>query len=276
MTKSQSVLDQDRVLVRSRPRPRPSPGTLESETRPSPGTLESETRPRPLKNGLEAKTGHVSSEGACAAPCIQRRVDVTETDMASPQIASLSWGHMTVRGHSGSYKDCKVWPGGSRAWDWRETGTDHSPGVQPADLEELLSKNIDLLVIGRGMSEALQVPAPLWTWFGVVVWRSQCCRQRRQCNSTTGWQRRDGRWPGSSTHLQLILLKLYILLLKLHLLKLSILLLKLLHLLKLSILLLKLLHLLNSPSSLLKLLHLLKLYILPSEAPPAEALHPPF
>ncbi|KAK7882132.1 hypothetical protein WMY93_028306 [Mugilogobius chulae] len=60
--------------------------------------------------------------------------------MASPQIASLSWGHMTVRGHSGSYKDCK-----------------HSPGVQPADLEELLSKNIDLLVIGRGMSEALQV-----------------------------------------------------------------------------------------------------------------------
>ncbi|KAK7906831.1 hypothetical protein WMY93_015443 [Mugilogobius chulae] len=50
MTESQSVLDQDRVLERSRPRPRPSPGTLESET-----------RPRPLKNGLEtgleAKTG---------------------------------------------------------------------------------------------------------------------------------------------------------------------------------------------------------------------------
>uniref|UniRef100_A0A8C6WUE8 Mth938 domain-containing protein n=1 Tax=Neogobius melanostomus TaxID=47308 RepID=A0A8C6WUE8_9GOBI len=80
--------------------------------------------------------------------------------MSSPEIASLSWGHMKVKGCSSSYKDCKVWPGGSRAWDWRETGTDHHPGVQPADLDELLTKGIDLLVIGRGMSEALQVPGP--------------------------------------------------------------------------------------------------------------------
>lgn len=43
--------------------------------------------------------------------------------MSSPEIASLSWGHMKVKGCSTSYKDCKVWPGGSRAWDWRETGT---------------------------------------------------------------------------------------------------------------------------------------------------------
>ncbi|XP_070826248.1 mth938 domain-containing protein [Chaetodon trifascialis] len=79
--------------------------------------------------------------------------------MSSPEIASLSWGHMKVKGCSSSYKDCKVWPGGSRAWDWRETGTDHYPGVQPADLEEVLKKGVDLLVIGRGMSEALQVPS---------------------------------------------------------------------------------------------------------------------
>ncbi|XP_050934944.1 mth938 domain-containing protein isoform X1 [Lates calcarifer] len=106
--------------------------------------------------------------------------------MSSPEIASLSWGHMKVKGCSSSYKDCKVWPGGSRTWDWRETGTDvsgsrirsqthtyrstllftcsmshpqHYPGVQPADLEEVLKKGIDLLVIGRGMSEALQVPS---------------------------------------------------------------------------------------------------------------------
>ncbi|XP_031733697.1 mth938 domain-containing protein isoform X2 [Anarrhichthys ocellatus] len=91
-------------------------------------------------------------------------------DMSSPEITSLSWGHMKVKGCSSSYKDCKVWPGGSRAWDWRETGTNHSPGVQPADLEEVLKKGIDLLVIGRGMSEALQAvifslrfPPPHWT-----------------------------------------------------------------------------------------------------------------
>uniref|UniRef100_A0A3P9PWJ0 Adipogenesis associated, Mth938 domain containing n=1 Tax=Poecilia reticulata TaxID=8081 RepID=A0A3P9PWJ0_POERE len=44
--------------------------------------------------------------------------------MTSPEIATLSWGLMKVKGCSSSYKDCKVWPGGSRAWDWRETGTD--------------------------------------------------------------------------------------------------------------------------------------------------------
>ncbi|CAN9493054.1 unnamed protein product [Ophioblennius macclurei] len=78
--------------------------------------------------------------------------------MSSPEIVSLSWGHMVVKGSSSHYKDCKVWPGGSRAWDWRETGTNHSPGVQPGDLEEVLKKGIDLLVIGRGMKGALQVP----------------------------------------------------------------------------------------------------------------------
>ena len=46
--------------------------------------------------------------------------------MSSPEIASLSWGHMKVKGCSSSYKDRKVWPGGSRAWDWRETGTNVS------------------------------------------------------------------------------------------------------------------------------------------------------
>ncbi|XP_023777736.1 mth938 domain-containing protein isoform X1 [Cyanistes caeruleus] len=79
--------------------------------------------------------------------------------MSSPEIASLSWGQMKVKGCSTTYKDCKVWPGGSRTWDWRETGTNHSPGVQPADLEEVVKKGVKTMVIGRGMSEALQVPA---------------------------------------------------------------------------------------------------------------------
>ncbi|XP_074160092.1 mth938 domain-containing protein [Sminthopsis crassicaudata] len=79
--------------------------------------------------------------------------------MSSPKIASLSWGQMKVQGCSTTYKDCKVWPGGSRSWDWRETGTEHSPGVQPADVEEVAKKGVETLVIGRGMSEALKVPA---------------------------------------------------------------------------------------------------------------------
>ncbi|KAM7226636.1 hypothetical protein CapIbe_022781 [Capra ibex] len=78
--------------------------------------------------------------------------------MSSPEIASLSWGQMKVQGSTKIYKDCKVWPGGSRDWDWRETGTEHSPGVQPADVEEVVEKGVQILVIGRGMSEALKVP----------------------------------------------------------------------------------------------------------------------
>ncbi|NXE68087.1 AAMDC protein, partial [Calcarius ornatus] len=35
----------------------------------------------------------------------------------------------------------------------------HSPGVQPADLEEVVKKGVKTVVIGCGMSEALQVPA---------------------------------------------------------------------------------------------------------------------
>uniref|UniRef100_A0A9L0IVQ5 Mth938 domain-containing protein n=1 Tax=Equus asinus TaxID=9793 RepID=A0A9L0IVQ5_EQUAS len=34
----------------------------------------------------------------------------------------------------------------------------HSPGVQPADVEEVVQKGVQTLVIGRGMSEALKVP----------------------------------------------------------------------------------------------------------------------
>ncbi|XP_041732136.1 mth938 domain-containing protein-like [Coregonus clupeaformis] len=78
--------------------------------------------------------------------------------MSSPEIV-LGTGQMKVKGCSSSYKDCKVWPGESRAWDWSETGTDHQSGVHPADLEEVLQKGVETLVIGRGMSEALQVPS---------------------------------------------------------------------------------------------------------------------
>merc|ERR1719198_637770 len=40
---------------------------------------------------------------------------------------------------SSRFRDVKVWPGGARDWDWRETGTHHSPGTQFQDVQELLS-----------------------------------------------------------------------------------------------------------------------------------------
>jgi len=73
-------------------------------------------------------------------------------DKRSPKILSLSWGRVEVAGADRRYKDAKLFPGGSRAWDWTETGTHHVPGVLPADLEELLERGAEEVVLSRGRS----------------------------------------------------------------------------------------------------------------------------
>lgn len=72
----------------------------------------------------------------------------------SPRILEISWGRMVVEG-LGKGKDFKLYPGGGRAWDWSETGTRHSPGIQPADVEELLEHGATVVVLSRGMRLAL-------------------------------------------------------------------------------------------------------------------------
>jgi hypothetical protein len=57
----------------------------------------------------------------------------------------------------GSGKDFKLYPGGGREWDWSETGTRHRPGIQPADVEELLAAGATTVVLSRGMDLQLQV-----------------------------------------------------------------------------------------------------------------------
>lgn len=76
---------------------------------------------------------------------------------SSPRIGEVSWGSIRVEDPDGSYKDAKLYPGGSRAWDWRETGTEHVPGIQPADVEELLEHGARVVVLSRGMQERLRV-----------------------------------------------------------------------------------------------------------------------
>jgi len=77
---------------------------------------------------------------------------------ASPRIDELSWGHMVVDS-VGTGKDFKLWPGGGRRWDWRETGTHHIPGIQPADVEELLLNGSRAVVLTQGMLLRLQTCA---------------------------------------------------------------------------------------------------------------------
>jgi hypothetical protein len=54
-------------------------------------------------------------------------------------------------------KDFKLYPGGGGPWDWNETGTRHSPGIQPADVQDLLDHGATTIVLSRGMQLRLQV-----------------------------------------------------------------------------------------------------------------------
>jgi hypothetical protein len=73
-----------------------------------------------------------------------------------PRISALSWGRIEVE-EVGVFKDLKIYPGGAREWDWNETGTRHSPGIQTGDVEELLSRGVSVLVLGVGMLGRLKV-----------------------------------------------------------------------------------------------------------------------
>ena len=74
----------------------------------------------------------------------------------SPRISHLSWGRIEVEGHL-PFKDAKIFPGGAREWDWRETGTRHVPGIQPADVQELIEHGARTVVLSKGVWERLQV-----------------------------------------------------------------------------------------------------------------------
>jgi hypothetical protein len=81
---------------------------------------------------------------------------MSRAELNSPRIAGLSWGQIEVEGYP-PFRDAKVFPGGARAWDWDETGTRHAPGIQPADVQELIEHGAKTVVLSRGVWERLQV-----------------------------------------------------------------------------------------------------------------------
>jgi hypothetical protein len=83
-------------------------------------------------------------------------IAVSEDVKRSPRILAVSWGRMEVEGLALG-KDFKLYPGGGREWDWSETGTRHSPGIQPEDVEELLRQGATAIVLSCGMQLQLQV-----------------------------------------------------------------------------------------------------------------------
>ncbi len=76
---------------------------------------------------------------------------------SSPEVVDLSWGQVWLNGFREPFKDVKIYPGGARAWDWRETNTHHSPGIQPADVQELLDHGARIVILSTGMLKRLEV-----------------------------------------------------------------------------------------------------------------------
>lgn len=74
----------------------------------------------------------------------------------APRITHFAWGAIETE-DGRRFRDAKLYPGGAREWDWRETGTRHQPGIQPADVQELLDRGANTVVLSRGVYERLQV-----------------------------------------------------------------------------------------------------------------------
>jgi hypothetical protein len=73
----------------------------------------------------------------------------------APRIGHIEWGSMQVEG-VGQGKDFKLYPGGARPWDWNETGTRHEPGIQPADVQELIDAGCRFIVLSQGFDGVLK------------------------------------------------------------------------------------------------------------------------
>lgn len=81
---------------------------------------------------------------------------MTSDNSTSPRIESIGWGKMQVKS-LGRGKDFKLWPGGGRPWDWKETGTAHSPGIQVGDVKELVERGCRTVILACGVFSRLKV-----------------------------------------------------------------------------------------------------------------------
>jgi len=80
-----------------------------------------------------------------------------EEKQRSPRVTHLAWGRIQLEGRQTVFKDVKLYPGGARAWDWNETGTEHRPGIQPADVAELVQHGARIVVLSQGMLGRLRI-----------------------------------------------------------------------------------------------------------------------
>ncbi len=119
-----------------------------------------------------------------------------EGKVDSPRVTDLAWGRLEVEGST--FKDAKLFPGGARAWDWNETGTNHEPGIQPADVEELLERGATTVVLSKGFHERLGVTPETLRMLEERGAQRTSGRRKRPYDSTTS-SGRPRRLARSST-----------------------------------------------------------------------------
>jgi hypothetical protein len=78
-------------------------------------------------------------------------------DLDNLAITTFRWG-VIVDATGRTFKDARLSPGSVEEWDWGRTGTRHSPGIQIADLDDLLTSKPDVVILSRGVDLVLQVP----------------------------------------------------------------------------------------------------------------------
>jgi len=96
---------------------------------------------------------------------IENKVDELDAADTLPIISQLNWGVVKVR-HKGDtlfFKDAKLYPGGATAWDWSKTGTHRNPGIQYADVHEILRANVEVIILTKGQNFGLEVSDELVT-----------------------------------------------------------------------------------------------------------------
>ena len=108
-----------------------------------------------LRHEIHARLG-VTSLAFCAEWLKSYRLKTCVRQNSIPRGSPSSAASLEVEGHP-PFKDAKIFPGGAREWDWRETGTRHVPGIQPADVQELIEHGARTVVLSKGVWERLQV-----------------------------------------------------------------------------------------------------------------------
>ena len=97
---------------------------------------------------------------AKAADEQQPELTYTQAACKLPQLTQV-WGSVTcvyADGTAHRFKDAKVYPGRCEAWDWDANvpPTRHQPGIQVADIREVLATDVEFVVLSKGVNGKLE------------------------------------------------------------------------------------------------------------------------